>query len=60
MMLRLSDKYSLGELIQWIKTAKPAKIEMTRSQADWYMGLVRQHTFDRPLKFMRVPIIVIK
>lgn len=58
MKLRLSTPYTVGELRDWMLACDPKKIEMTQTQLDWYLKLLRQQTFDRPLKFRGIPIEV--
>lgn len=56
MKLTLPNTFTLIELKDWVRENTPAKIEMTLTQRMWYASLLRQRVFDRPLKFMGVPI----
>lgn len=59
MMLNLPREYKLSDLVHWVAANKPSHIGMTRMQRKYYLRMVNQQLADRPLKFMRVPIIVV-
>lgn len=59
MILKLPERYSLLELMAFVRKQQPKKIHMTPEQGSWYKVIVNQRTFDRPLKFMGLEIEVV-
>lgn len=58
MRLHLRENFTVGELIRFVKTEHPARIEMSKKQLANYRNVVEQDV-ARPLKFMRIPIDVV-
>lgn len=58
MILKLPDNYSLIDLKHWVRDCDPKMIEMSAMQRKHYVWLLRQQVFDRPLRFMGIPIEV--